>query len=490
MPGRRPGCRPCRRRPRSRTRAGSARPGSRSRHARRRSVAAEIRLCSKNQSPCRISSDTRSRSCRTSSVCQSSVTSSAMRSSASRRSSGETRRRRAARVSAIADVCEQDAAPRRLGRMRGQDELGSTCRAHARQARSAGTAASRLKASSSDSRGTVRRVRPRAAVAAGGAARRGSRAGSRGRTRAGRAPAHAGRCRRAIRESAVPRGCARTRGSPDRLDQLEQPRALLLDEHGPRIVPSRRTSRLSGAAVSRSNRRPRPRLRVEAERGQDVHLASGAIVRARPGRRRRERAPGRSRRERRAQPGWIVAAAQRLDERAERSAARAVGLDPDRLGEQLGILRDRGLATARTAPPVARAAPSARSPCDGIADGERANVGRRLDAGDAADRRRTRRRSGSSPRPAPRRTAAQGSLQSPARVSSENPCASFEKQHAARGGADDRVGQLPAELLRDLERDRLRPLARVRVEVAADESPREERSRARARAGGSRRRSR
>ena len=39
-----------------------------------------------------------------------------------------------------------------------------------------------------------------------------------------------------------------------------------------------------------------------------------------------------------------LAAAQRLDERAECSAAGAVGLDPDRLGEQLGVRCDRCLA--------------------------------------------------------------------------------------------------------------------------------------------------
>ena len=56
------------------------------------------------------------------------------------------------------------------------------------------------------------------------------------------------------------------------------------------------------------------------------------------------------------------------------------------------------------------------------------------------------------------------------------PLRELREQRAARGGADDGVGQLPAELLRDLERDRLRALARVRMEVAADEAPREERA--------------
>ena len=42
---------------------------------------------------------------------------------------------------------------------------------------------------------------------------------------------------------------------------------------------------------------------------------------------------------------WLdLAAAQRLDEGAEGSAARAVGLDPDRLGEQLGVRGDRRFA--------------------------------------------------------------------------------------------------------------------------------------------------
>jgi hypothetical protein len=52
----------------------------------------------------------------------------------------------------------------------------------------------------------------------------------------------------------------------------------------------------------------------------------------------------------------------------------------------------------------------------------------------------------------------------------------LREEGPTRRRADDRVGQLPVELLRDLERDRLRALARVRVQVAADEAPREERA--------------
>ena len=70
---------------------GGGAPGRRSRQTRNNSVAASSRLCSKNQSAWRISSEIRRRSCRTSSVCQRSVTSSAMRSSACARSAGETR---------------------------------------------------------------------------------------------------------------------------------------------------------------------------------------------------------------------------------------------------------------------------------------------------------------------------------------------------------------------------------------------------------------
>ena len=71
--------------------SGGGDPGTRRRQLCSRSVAAEIRLCSKNHSPLRISSVMRRRSCRTSSVCQSSVTSSARRSSTSVRSSGASR---------------------------------------------------------------------------------------------------------------------------------------------------------------------------------------------------------------------------------------------------------------------------------------------------------------------------------------------------------------------------------------------------------------
>ncbi len=72
-------------------RSGGGASGMRVRHSSSSSVAASIRLCSKNQRPFRISSLIRSRSCRTSSVCQRSVTSSAIRSSIAWRSVGRRR---------------------------------------------------------------------------------------------------------------------------------------------------------------------------------------------------------------------------------------------------------------------------------------------------------------------------------------------------------------------------------------------------------------
>ena len=103
--------------------SGGGEPGTRSRQACSRSVAAEIRLCSKNHSPLRISSVIRRRSCRTSSVCHSSVTSSASRSSTSARSSG-ARRGSSRRIELVGDpdVGEQNRPPRRLGGVRGQHE--------------------------------------------------------------------------------------------------------------------------------------------------------------------------------------------------------------------------------------------------------------------------------------------------------------------------------------------------------------------------------
>ena len=105
-------------------RSASLRRSSRSPSARSSSGIAFQKLCSKNQSPCRISSTTRGRLERISSVCQSSVISSASASStrlALRRrgavvvEAGEKRRDPA--------VGLEDRAAGRLGRMRRQDEL-------------------------------------------------------------------------------------------------------------------------------------------------------------------------------------------------------------------------------------------------------------------------------------------------------------------------------------------------------------------------------
>ena len=54
------------------------------------------------------------------------------------------------------------------------------------------------------------------------------------------------------------------------------------------------------------------------------------------------------------------------------------------------------------------------------------------------------------------------------------PLRELREQRPRRDGSDDGVGQPPVELLRDLVRDRLRSLGCERVQVAADEAPREE----------------
>ena len=118
--------------------SGGGASGRRSRHSPSRSVAAVIRLCSKNQSPWRISSVMRRRSWRTSSVCQRSVTSSAIRSSTSSRSRREEQRVVEPReLLRDADVREQNgacASPRsdarsgRAGSTRGVRALGVASR--------------------------------------------------------------------------------------------------------------------------------------------------------------------------------------------------------------------------------------------------------------------------------------------------------------------------------------------------------------------------
>ena len=91
-------------------------------------------------------------------------------------------------------------------------------------------------------------------------------------------------------------------------------------------------------------------------------------------------------------------------------------------------------------------------------------------------RRRTRRRSGSSRATGRRRCRGTGSAPSPARVSSAKPCASFEKrvplaagQTTASGSSQPSCSAISNEIV-------FAPSLGIRVEVAADEPPREERA--------------
>ncbi len=80
--------------------------------------------------------------------------------------------------------------------------------------------------------------------------------------------------------------------------------------------------------------------------------------------------------------------------------------------------------TACTAPPLARAAPSARSPCDGLpteSDGTSVDASTREMPRSAANASAI----GLEPSDCPAISLGTGSRESPDRVSSENPCASF-----------------------------------------------------------------
>ena len=123
-PARRSGCRRGRRRSSVPNRSASPAPASRSTRARSSSGIAFQKLCSKNHSPCRISSTTRGRLERISSVCQSSVISSAS-AVLEPPPLGE---RRALVVEAGQErgdppVRLEDGAARCLGRVGGEDEL-------------------------------------------------------------------------------------------------------------------------------------------------------------------------------------------------------------------------------------------------------------------------------------------------------------------------------------------------------------------------------
>ena len=102
----------------------SGEPGSRSCHAATSAGAASQRLSSRNQSPCRISSTTRGRSERTSSVCQRIVTSSASTPLAGRALTGR-QPRVVQLVEELRDpaVLVEDRARQRLRRVGGQHEL-------------------------------------------------------------------------------------------------------------------------------------------------------------------------------------------------------------------------------------------------------------------------------------------------------------------------------------------------------------------------------
>ena len=130
-------------------------------------------------------------------------------------------------------------------------------------------------------------------------------------------------------------------------------------------------------------------------------------------------------------------------------------------------------ATATMPPPVARAAPIARSPWDGSPTASDATPV-------AASTREMPRSSanaaaiGLEPRAWAANRRGTGSAARRARVSSAKPWASFANSVPLAAGQTTASGQLPAELLGDLERDRLRALTRIRMEIAADEAPWEE----------------
>ena len=288
---------------------------------------------------------------------------------------------------------------------------GSTCRAPARGRRPR-AAGRRLRGT----RATCGlRAHPRAAGAAGGAARPGSRAGSTARRRAGRAPAHALRARTHLGDDACLARVARVAANV--LDQLQQPGHSCSTSTAPRIVPSRRTSRRSGAAVS------------------DMLEGDSADPELRGRRWRRRRSSSHAHRRRPTTTGAAgddehdalsvrqLATPAGSDQRAERRAAREVGRDAGRLGQQLGIELDLVVGDSEDAPPVARAAPSARSPCDGSPTaserppsrpGRARSRGRPRSCGDRVE-----------PSAWPANIRGVGSRASPARVSSAKPCVSF-----------------------------------------------------------------
>ena len=261
----------------------------------------------------------------------------------------------------------------------------------------------------------------------------------------------------------------RARVATDLLDELEEPRSFLLDEHGAEDRPQHAhvaAQRRSGVGHAPTGYECRPRAVRTAS-------ASGSIVVTRDVPSWTDgRAPVTTSTTRDPGAMWPRRIASTSAPRAappEKSGATPVLSESSAVCFDDLVLGDRDDRAARRARRAEREIAVRR-----VADRERrrrASMPRRARSG---GRLRTRRRSGSSRVPGRRTCRGTGSAARPARVTSAKPCASFEKQRAARRRADDRVGQLPVELLRDLERDRLRALAGVRVEVAADEAPREE----------------
>ena len=192
----------------------------------------------------------------------------------------------------------------------------------------------------------------------------------------------------------------------------------------PRIVPSRRTSRRSGAAVSRS--RParqgyesRPSAARTCARVGSIVVHARAVAGSGAGRApvttSTTRAPG------------SISPRRSASTSAPSAAPPAQSASTPVVSESsVGVRRDlRPRRPRRSAPPVARAAPSARSPCDGSPTASDGDVGRRLDARDAAvvgervrDRARAERlRRRTAAAPARRRDRRASARRSPARAS-------------------------------------------------------------------------
>ena len=220
--------------PACRSESGGGAPGNRCRYSASRRSAASSRLCSKNQSPWRISSTTRGRLERTSSVCQRSVISSAIASSTRARSGRVSAGRRAGR----ADRAIRSGRSRIVRRVA---SVGCAVSTSSSETSAAGAPARRrhgascANASSSDSRGDrAARARTAAAGAGGGAARRCSRAGSRCANARSTVRLALEVEARAPPRAARPSARRRARAARERADALlvgEQLLALLLDEH-------------------------------------------------------------------------------------------------------------------------------------------------------------------------------------------------------------------------------------------------------------------